>query len=186
MYFPWYAVFPVAMLALVPRTGTIVLAFIIAFMSRLIAPLVDLQPQYNPIPIAPFQVTNAGILIALVAFAVMLLWGFLRWSAREEDDEEAGTGRADLAWFLSGLDRRIGIPAVVTGIADRYTRRSFQAPSPPAEVPPSEPSPAEMPPSEIAPAQPPRAEPPADKSAAAPPPAPDPPSDRLRGPDGGS
>jgi hypothetical protein len=125
VYFPWYAVFPVALLALVPRIGTIALVFILAFMSRAIAPLVDLQPQYHPIPIAPFQVTNAGILIGLATFAALVLWAFVRWSSREPDPP----GRADLDWLLSGLDRRLGIPAVVTGIADRYTRRSLR-PSP--------------------------------------------------------
>jgi hypothetical protein len=132
VYFPWYAVFPVALLALVPRLGTIALVFIIAFMSRAIAPLVDLQPQYYPIPIAPFQVTNAGILIGLAAFTVMTLWGFLRWASREaeagaDDDDVAATERSDLDWLLGGLDRRVGIPAIVTGIADRYSRRSFRA-----------------------------------------------------------
>jgi hypothetical protein len=123
VYFPWYAVFPVALLALVPRLGTITLIFILAFMSRAIAPLVDLQPQYHPIPIAPFQLTNAGILIGLAAFAVILLAGFLRWAAAREADDE----RADLDWLLDGLDRRIGVPAAVTGLADRYQRRSFRA-----------------------------------------------------------
>ena len=46
--------------------------------------------------------------------------------------------RRTSTWFLGGLDRRIGVPAVVTGIADRYTRRSLRA-APPASprVPPS-------------------------------------------------
>src|SRR5207244_7700324 len=47
VFFPWYVVLPVALIALVPEAPYLLVAVAITTLSRAVAPLVDLRPSYE-------------------------------------------------------------------------------------------------------------------------------------------
>ncbi len=71
VFYPWYAVLPIALVALVPEASYLALILALTIVSRVVAPFVDLRPIYDPIPTAAYTFTSVGLL-ACVALAVAL------------------------------------------------------------------------------------------------------------------
>ncbi len=84
VFYPWYAVLPVALVALTPEVPYLVVILALTVTSRVVAPLVDLRLAFEPIPASAHTLTTAGLALTVavaVAFAVRRLW---TWAATEE------------------------------------------------------------------------------------------------------
>jgi alpha-1,6-mannosyltransferase len=88
VFYPWYAVLPIALVALVPEWPLLAVIVGLTATSRLVAPLVDLRPAFDPIPTAAYTVTLAG-LTACIAIGVGL-WLRSVWAWAAAGDEAAG------------------------------------------------------------------------------------------------
>lgn len=73
LYFPWYALLPIGLLALVSSGRAVALLVVVTLVARITAPLIDLLPEAYPFANAAFALTNLGSFATLVAFAVA--WG---------------------------------------------------------------------------------------------------------------
>ncbi|MFM2106686.1 MAG: hypothetical protein RL338_1718 [Chloroflexota bacterium] len=89
LYFPWYGLLPIALLALVASGRAVAVLVVVTLVARITAPLVDLLPEAYPFANAAFALTNLGSFATLVAFAVA--WGTAPadGSAEETDDRSA-------------------------------------------------------------------------------------------------
>ena len=84
VFYPWYAVLPIALVALTPEVPYLVVILALTVTSRVVAPLVDLRLAFEPIPASAHTLTTAGLALTVavaVAFAVRRLW---TWAATEE------------------------------------------------------------------------------------------------------
>lgn len=85
VFYPWYAVLPIALVALVPETPLLIVAVALTATSRIVAPLVDLRTAFEPIPTAAYTMTTVG-LFACIAIAVAL-WLRSVWAWAGAGDE---------------------------------------------------------------------------------------------------
>jgi len=89
VFYPWYAVLPIAMVALAPETSLLAVVLALTATSRLVAPLVDLRPSYQPIPAAAYTLTAAGLFLCLavaLAFGLRAVWA---WAAAGPEETAA-------------------------------------------------------------------------------------------------
>ena len=84
VFYPWYAILPIAMIALVPRASYLVIVVAMTAASRIVAPFVDLRPAYDPIPAAAYTLTTAGLFVCIglaIALALREVWA---WATSDE------------------------------------------------------------------------------------------------------
>ena len=72
IFYPWYVALPIALACLIPRREFIALILVLSTVSRFIAPLVDMRPEYYPFVEAWIVMTYAGVLVSLVALVLAL------------------------------------------------------------------------------------------------------------------
>jgi hypothetical protein len=89
VFYPWYAVLPIALVALVPEASYLAVMLALTVASRVVAPLVDLRPAYEPIPAAAYTLTSVGLFVCIalaIALAVRALWA---WAAADGEESPA-------------------------------------------------------------------------------------------------
>ena len=90
VFYPWYAVLPIALVALVPEASHLTLILVLTATSRLVAPLVDLRPAYEPIQSAAYTLTSLGLFLCIglaIAFGLRAVWA---WAASGHGESAAG------------------------------------------------------------------------------------------------
>lgn len=89
VFYPWYAVLPIALVALVPEASYLVVILALTVTSRIVAPLVDLRPAYEPIPGAAYSLTSIGLFACIavaIALGVRAVWA---WASAEVEESPA-------------------------------------------------------------------------------------------------
>jgi alpha-1,6-mannosyltransferase len=87
VFYPWYAVLPVALVALVPERPLLAVIVALTATSRLVAPLVDLRPAFDPVPTAAYSATIAGLSVCIALATAVWLRSVWAWAAAAD-----GTG----------------------------------------------------------------------------------------------
>jgi alpha-1,6-mannosyltransferase len=93
VFYPWYAVLPIALVALAPETPYLVLIVAVTTVSRLVAPFVDLRSTFDPVPAAAYTFTLLGLLACLAIGVAMALRAVWAWAAAPEE----GAGETSVA-----------------------------------------------------------------------------------------
>jgi hypothetical protein len=89
VFFPWYVVLPVALIALVPEASYLLVAVAITTLSRVVAPLVDLRPAYEPIPGAAYTLTSLGLFLCIALVGAMGVGALWAWARAKESTATA-------------------------------------------------------------------------------------------------
>jgi hypothetical protein len=67
LFLPWYVALPIALLSLIPRGSWMALLVVLTAVSRIVAPLIDVRPEYLPFPDAQGVVMLAGLAVSALA-----------------------------------------------------------------------------------------------------------------------
>jgi alpha-1,6-mannosyltransferase len=89
VFYPWYAVLPIALVALVPERPLLIVIVALTATSRLVAPLVDLRPAFDPVPTAAYTATIAGLSICIALATALWLRSVWTWAAGGDDGASA-------------------------------------------------------------------------------------------------
>ena len=89
VFYPWYAVMPVAFVALVPERPYLAVMLVLTVTARIVTPLVDLRPAFEPIPAAAYTLTNLGLFACIAVALVLGVRAVWAWAATEESPAAA-------------------------------------------------------------------------------------------------
>ena len=89
VFYPWYAVLPIALVALVPEAPYLAVILVLTVTARVVAPLVDLRPAYDPIPEAAYTLTSVGLFACIAIGIAIGLHAVWVWAAAEPEESAA-------------------------------------------------------------------------------------------------